>query len=175
MPLMQRAQDNKSKQVITKLVTSAAKNTPAEEAWGNHHVNCYAWAANCEKPHRGKPDPGSNSGYVAGLDNDRLIEGAKRDGMAYVANAPANNPPPFTKGYYCVALYKSTTDHHWYRRDPETGYWTHKPGAHGVKNYGPGFVILPKQLETANHNYGMAATNYHFVGYFYVPEEGIQV
>ncbi|GAA5443938.1 hypothetical protein Misp06_02117 [Microbulbifer sp. NBRC 101763] len=175
MPIMVREKDNNSKQVIARLATATKHHKPDEVEWGNDRVNCYAWAANCEAPNSGKPNPGSNAGYVATLEDASLIEGAKRDGMAYVANAPANKPPPFSEGCYCVALYKSATDHHWYRRDPKTGTWTHKPGPHGVRNYGPNFVVLPEQLETANHNYGLAATNYRFVAYFYVVEEGIQV
>ncbi len=109
------------------------------------------------------------------MDANSLIEGAKRDGMVYAANAGPDNAPDFLAGFYCVALYLSATDHHWYRRDPKTGFWTHKPGPQGVRNFGPNFAILPKELYQANHDYGSSATNYNFVAYFYVPEEGIQV
>lgn len=174
MGLLKANRDNGADQLIQQLTSKAAKNTPWEADWGEDSVNCYAWAANCERPHKGKPDPGSYSGIIAKLDRNKLIEGAKMDGMAYAANASPENPPDVFKGFYCVALYLSSHDHHWYRRDSKTGFWTHKPGANGVRNYGPGFTILPKTLHTANHDYG-SLTNYHFVAYFYVPEEGIQV
>lgn len=173
MKLLKANRKNGAGKVISKLTAMAALSTPAEEEWGEDGVNCYAWAANCESPHKGKPDPGSYSGITAKLDRNKLIEGAKMDGMIYAANASPDSPPDFFNGFYCVALYLSSQDHHWYRRDPKTGFWTHKPGAHGVRNFGHGFVILPKTLHTANHNYGI--THYHFVAYFYVPEEGIQV
>ena len=182
MGLLSKQRNNGASAIISTLTDKAKNNLPWEEStWGSDDVNCYAWAANCESPASAKPDPGQFSGrsskasgkFTASL----LIEGAKADGLAYGANAPENKPLDVLHGYYTVALYmsKNGADHHWYRRDPQTGLWTHKPGPQGIRNYGPNFVIMPKQLPEANHNYGSASTNYQFVAYFYVPVEGLQV
>ncbi len=176
MGLLSKHRDNGANLVIRTLSEKASNNIPHEMDWGDDKVNCYAWAANCESPTTGKPNPGTYSGQDSGrTDINRIIAGAKLDGMIYGANLDVNNPPDFLNGFYAVALYFSGGDYHWYRRDPKTGHWSHKPGANRVKNYGPNFVILPKFLGGISHNYGNALTNYTFAGYFYVPEEGIQV
>jgi len=183
MGLLKKGRNNGADNLIALLASKSAANLPGEDEtdWGSDYVNCYAWAANCESPLSGKPDPGKFSKKKAKAGNvftaELLINGARADGMFYGANYPENKSLEDLSGYYCVALYlsKNGADHHWYRRDPLTGYWTHKPGPQGIRNYSSGFAVLPQSLNLANHNYKTENTNYQFVAYFYVPEEGIQV
>jgi len=176
--LSKNRKDNGANQIITILSQKAEDNIFEELEWdeASDGVNCYAWAANCETPASGKPNPGTYSGHDSGRkDVLKIIDGAKIDGMIYGANSNVDDPPGMLNGFYAVALYFSGEDYHWYRRDPNTGRRSHKPGANRVKNYGPEFKVLPNFLGGISHNYGSAFNNYTFVGYFYVPEEGIQV
>jgi hypothetical protein len=183
MGLLNKLRNNGADAIIEKLTSKAAKGAPAthEAGWGSDGVNCYAWAANCEKPFSGKPDPGRFSNMDAKAAGkftaEKLIAGARADGMFYGANVVESKPLGYLEGYYTVALYlsKNGADHHWYRCDPLSGRWTHKPGARDICNYGPGFSVITAALAQSNHNYGKPNTNYQFVAYFYVPKEGIEV
>jgi hypothetical protein len=168
---------------IDELAEAANNDKPMEVGvakWGGTDgVNCYAWAANCKKPSNSKPDPGKRSSYNPkgdnGFDAARLVEGAKKDGMIHKPCKSQNDPPSPSDNHYLVALYLSTdgSDHHWYRKEPKTGRWTHKPGPQGIRNFGIAFKILPKKLMDISHDYGSTRTNYKFVAYFEVPEAGI--
>jgi hypothetical protein len=172
--------DEKIKELAKAAVSNIPKEITVAEWGGTERVNCYAFAANCRKPGRAKPDPGDASGYDP-KDNgrftaDRLIAGAKRDGMIYRGTAQTDPPFP-TDGHYLVALYLSADagDHHWYRKDPDYGRWVHKPGPQNIRNFGVSFKILPTELVMITHDYGNARTNYKFVAFFEVPDDGIQV
>lgn len=172
--------DEKIKILAQAAVANQIKEITVEEWGGNDKVNCYAFAANCRKPGRAKPDPGDASGYSPKVDKkftaSGLIEGAKRDGMIHRGGNQTDPPSP-SDGHYLVALYLSTDggDHHWYRKDPDYGRWVHKPGPQNIRNFGVGFTVLPTELVLISHDYGSARTNYKFVAFFEVPEAGIQV
>lgn len=174
-----------SDEKITKLAWAAVHNKLGEisvaEWGGTESVNCYAFAASCKKPEKAKPDPGDKSGYSPKDDTGKyttqgLIEGAKRDGMAK-SDKFQSDPPTPSNGHYLTALYISSdqSDYHWYRKDPVTGRWVHKPGPQGIRNFGVGFRILPTELVLISHDYGSSRTNYKFVSFFEVPDNGIEV
>ncbi len=152
----------------------------AAPGWEGPGANCYAWAANCPNPRKGKPEPGRglkslkiSSKYV----DEALIEGVVADGMTLVSRAEMN-PPDFDTGTYAVALYVNRTrsDFHWYRRENSTGFWTHKLGPQDPANFGAQGVILGKELHSVNHEYSSAPSmQYDFVAYFTVPLAGITV
>lgn len=48
-------------------------------------------------------------------------------------------------------------------------------GAHNIRNFGVSFKILPTELVMTSHDYGNVRTNYKFVAFFEVPDDGIQV
>ena len=169
---------------IDDLAQAAIKGEPkvmtVADWGGSDGVNCYAWAVNCKKPSKAKPDPGDKSGYnpkgsSGAFEAARLISGAKQDGLNHLPCVDQTNPPSPGDNRYLVALYVSTNgaDHHWYRKEPKTGRWTHKPGPRDICNYGVDFKILPTELIMITHEYGSASTNYKFVAYFEVPEAGI--
>lgn len=172
--------DEKIKALAKAAVGNQIMELSVAEWGGDKGVNCYAFAANCRKPGRAKPDPGDASKFSP-KEGERftaagLVEGAKRDGMTYRGNKQTDPPSP-ESGHYLVALYLSADggDHHWYRKDPDFGRWVHKPGPQNIKNYGLNFKILPTELVLISHDYGNARTNYKFVAFFDVPEAGIAV
>jgi len=172
--------DEKVKALAKAAVSNEIKEITVEEWGGTQDVNCYAFAANCRKPGRGKPDPGDASGYSPKVEGkftaNGLVEGAKRDGLVYRGTNQTDPPSP-NDGHYLVALYLSADsgDHHWYRKDPDFGRWVHKPGPQNIRNFGVSFQILPTELVRISHEYGNARTNYKFVAFFEVPEAGVKV
>lgn len=166
--------------IVTDLGWAAVSNKPMEVDWGHFSSNCYAWAADCANPTSAKPDPGKKSNFVVKqqgrFDASLLKLGAVADGMI-LAGGTQTDPPSERDNHYLVALYlsKNGGDHHWYRKDPVTGRWTHKPGAHGVRNFGVGMKVLPSELVMISHTYGMGNLDYAFVAFFHVPDGGIQV
>ncbi|WP_437604935.1 hypothetical protein WMF20_27495 [Sorangium sp. So ce834] len=171
------------------LLQSSAQGRAGEINWGDKdNVNCYAWAADCAAPDGSKkPDPGEKSGSDARkdgrYDRAKLLAAAIADGMVRPTDLEENgigsdegDPPQPWPGYYLVALYisKNGADYHWYRQDPETGLWTHKPGPHGVRNYYGNFTVIT-DLASTDHDYGTANTNYEFVHYLFVPDGGIRI
>jgi hypothetical protein len=172
--------DEKVKTLAEAAVSNKIMEITVQEWGGSSDVNCYAFAANCKKPARGKPSPGDATGYSSKVDSKfnaaALIAAAKRDGMVYRGNDQIDPPAP-SDGCYLVALYLSADagDFHWYRKDPDYGRWVHKPGPQNIRNFGVSFKILPTELVCITHDYGNARTNYKFVAFFEVPDAGIQV
>ncbi|MGK3992998.1 hypothetical protein [Sorangium sp. So ce1024] len=183
------SQSNAQPHTLGDLLEFSKQGKPGEIKWGNkHNVNCYAWAADCAAPNGDKkPDPGAKSGVDVKTDGryDRakLLDASIADGMALPVDfdgkdigSEESEPPDPWPDRYLVALYisKNGADYHWYRQDPETGLWTHKPGPHGVRNFYGNFTVI-KALVSTDHNYGNANTDYEFVHYLFVPYGGIQI
>ena len=55
--------DAKVSELSWAAVRNEIKEITSAEWGGTNGVNCYAFAANCKKPARGKPDPGDASGF----------------------------------------------------------------------------------------------------------------
>lgn len=170
---------------VTSLAWDAVHNKPnqmeVKEWGGTDKVNCYAFAVNCKTPGRGKPDPGDRTATTCKIhhryDADLIRQASVADGLI-LHKGGFNDPPAYRDNYFVVACFLSEDygDHHWYRKDPVTGRWVHKPGPQAIRNYDRNFNVLPSELILANHNYGMPRTNYkHFVAFFEVPDGGVDV
>src|SRR5688572_6001973 len=100
--------DPKVAEVSWAAVRNQIKEISVAEWGGTEGVNCYAFAANCKKPGRAKPDPGDASAYSPKVDGkytrDRLIAGAVRDGMRLLGGTQTDPPSP-SDGCFLVALY----------------------------------------------------------------------
>ena len=163
---------------IVGLVALSKEGKPgAIDTWGDDGVNCYAFAVNCQEPKSGKPNPGG-AAPAAGWTAETLRQGAEKDGLKPLKWAENQQPNALDEGQYLVAGYVSDKkdDHHWYRRDSKSGYWVHKPGASGVKNYGAKFTdILGTDLSKFDHKSVAPGKTYVFVDYFLCPQAGLRI
>lgn len=151
-------------------------------------ANCYVYAANDFNPRYSDRytgmDPGNFADFPADLDLSSnsgremrryanwLIEGAVRDGMQWTGNNATAAP-----GHYKIALFvapgnphstrEEHMDYHWVRQDAD-GTWSHKFGSQPVRN-----TDLAGRAITDPRR--AAFGNYRFVGFFDVPQGGINL
>ena len=74
--------DERVRALAKAAVSNEIKEMTVEEWGGTSQVNCYAFAANCRKPGRAKPDPGDASNYSPKANGvftaPRLVEGLEQ-------------------------------------------------------------------------------------------------
>ncbi|NNG04730.1 MAG: hypothetical protein HKM95_11595 [Inquilinus sp.] len=164
---------------IAELVKLSKSGKPGGiDNWGDDGVNCYAFAVNCPNPKNGKPNPGGAARPAGGWTNLKLAQGAEADGLKKLGWPEHLQKNKIPNGYHLVAGYVSEDggDHHWYRQDPATGYWVHKPGANQVKNFGAKIGdLLGTDLSKFDHAAVMQGTKYVFADYFLCPSGGLKI
>ncbi len=98
------------------------------EEWGDGSCsqgNCYRFA--CDDPTRSNGGEYFRSppGAEKGVSCESVRKGAIKDGLQ-PTNKDGSCPTGSTK--VAIVVNSEGIDYHWYRFDPSTGFWAHKPG-----------------------------------------------
>lgn len=162
--------------------------------WVKSRTNCYAYAMDMKwNPLTGnrfprKPQPGEFSGGTvftaaggAGLIPAAAAADMTAMGYTNTLTPIAGPTAAIPANTWRVALVATTPgigtqDYHWYRQNPTTGNWTHKPGTSAVKSVDAtgNSMNATNPPDIANRDYSAGGThvrkpNYNqFIGYFYV-------
>ncbi|MBN1411623.1 MAG: hypothetical protein JW969_12315 [Spirochaetales bacterium] len=136
--------------------------------------NCYNYA--CNKRTDGFAQPGVGSGQMfTGNTIAAIKRAAINDGLIYAGlNMPSSIPP----GKALVGLIVGQVWYHWYRKDRDTPYWSHKPGQENARNWDAHGVRItnPKTCEWEPERIVVPSGNFSYLdntfmnwgGFFYV-------
>jgi len=142
--------------------------TYTPDFWNNLYQssnNCYNYSTNRRTDTFAQPGQASGHPMSWPPSSTSVVSNAAvSDGLEYLGN-PATMPvPPEGKTLIAsiVGLHVGNPDYHWYRKDRNTQYWTHKPGSGAATNKDQNGATITDP-RTAAWNRAMYDT---FVGFF---------